>query len=422
MVGLMSQLKARHVNPTNYDRVTKFWTNLIDDYCKYERTCVVTCEELKKKFRRGAQIPSPLSTILQEMCRDGTIQSAEDLKRRSQGWLQWGMSFLNPASWLNGKNQEEFNKMRLVHIPTLKKLADDLLEFYKVEFEMADCPEVVGFDELRERSSNIIKDEECFEFVIDELTQRGEVSLGTTKSGDKVLKFKDQGSRGPAKFTDTDASVHEIRRSLSKLESEIKRLETREKSLQEEARLAVRKGDRKSALNILRRKKRAEKDLHDKDIQCQRLLSMLEQLVQTKQTREIIDIYKTSTQAFKASLARQGLTVENIDETIDSVQDVMDDYKEIEDALSEGIKMMPSAATIDEGELEAELNEILEGDKKAKEAASAKAEIENRVKVGQRVIDLNDLPEVPSHVPPKADKLNGKSLEERWRKLRETAQ
>lgn len=83
-------------------------------------------------------------------------------------------------------------------------------------------------------------------------------------------------------------------------------------SLQEEARLAVRKGDRKSALNILRRKKRAEKDLHDKDIQCQRLLSMLEQLVQTKQTRDIIDIYKTSTQAFKASLARQGLTVENV--------------------------------------------------------------------------------------------------------------
>lgn len=111
-----------------------------------------------------------------------------------------------------------------------------------------------------------------------------------------------------------------------------------------------------------------------------------------------------------------------VDETIDSVQDVMDDYKEIEDALSEGLRMMPSAATIDEGELEAELNEILEGDKKAKEAASAKAEIENRVKVGQRVIDLNDLPEVPSHVPPKADKLNGKSLEERWRRLRETAQ
>ena len=83
-------------------------------------------------------------------------------------------------------------------------------------------------------------------------------------------------------------------------------------SLQEEARLAVRKGDRKSALNILRRKKRVEKDLHDKDIQCQRLLSMLEQLVQTKQTRDIIDIYKTSTQAFKASLARQGLTVENV--------------------------------------------------------------------------------------------------------------
>lgn len=58
---------------------------------------------------------------------------------------------------------------------------------------MVDCPEVVGYDELRERASHLIKTDVCFELVIDELEQRGEVGLGTTKNGDKVLKFRVSG-------------------------------------------------------------------------------------------------------------------------------------------------------------------------------------------------------------------------------------
>lgn len=62
----------------------------------------------------------------------------------------------------------------------------------------------------------------------------------------------------------------------------------------------------------MKKKKRVEEEIAQKDKQYQNLLVMLQQVAQSKQTREIIDIYKESAAAFKAALNRQGLTVEKV--------------------------------------------------------------------------------------------------------------
>jgi len=64
-----------------------------------------------------------------------------------------------------------------------------LLRFYRNNYEMVDCPDIVGYNELQENASHII-DRDCFELVIIELVNMGEVSVGSSKDGDKVLKFK----------------------------------------------------------------------------------------------------------------------------------------------------------------------------------------------------------------------------------------
>lgn len=56
-------------------------------------------------------------------------------------------------------------------------------------YQLIDCPEVVDFKELKHNAQYIV-DPQSFDFVIDELTRRGEVSIGYTKKGDKILKFK----------------------------------------------------------------------------------------------------------------------------------------------------------------------------------------------------------------------------------------
>jgi molecular chaperone GrpE (heat shock protein) len=82
--------------------------------------------------------------------------------------------------------------------------------------------------------------------------------------------------------------------------------------LKDEARAAMLKKDKKTALQIMRKVALIRKSLADKDVQYQKLLGILEQLAQTKQTKEIIEGYKACSKAFKETLARQGLTSENV--------------------------------------------------------------------------------------------------------------
>lgn len=63
-------------------------------------------------------------------------------------------------------------------------------------------------------------------FVINVYLQ---VTIGSSKIGEEILKFRDNSVRGTIKWTESDASVHDMRRAMSKLEHEIKRLELKAK-------------------------------------------------------------------------------------------------------------------------------------------------------------------------------------------------
>lgn len=378
MRGLMSALKARQINPVNYDRTIDFWRNMIENYCAVQKKCVIGYEELREKFRRGNQLPAPLITVLEEMYRERNIVPADELCSPRQSWFSWGSSLVK-SSFLIGQ-KVDFKSVKLIHVPTLKIQAKELLSFYKVEYEMVDCAEVVDYYDFKLRSKKICSSE-CFDLVLDELMRQGEVTEGQSTNGERILKFKDQTSRGPAKFTAADASVHELRRTMTRIEQETKKVEQKLQKFTLEAKEAVRKGDKTAALAALRKKKRVEKELIDKDNQYQRLVQMLQQLADSKQTKEIMDVYKLGTEAYKNALQRQGLTLEKVDETMESLHDAVNEANDIDEALREGVRQLPTPSNaIDESALEDELKELLreEGPEKERER-------------------LPNLPEVPSH-------------------------
>lgn len=61
---------------------------------------------------------------------------------------------------------------------------------------MVDCPEVVEYNELKTRCGNTVCDPSCFDYVLDELMRQGEVAETIAETGEKLLKFKDQTSKG----------------------------------------------------------------------------------------------------------------------------------------------------------------------------------------------------------------------------------
>lgn len=80
---------------------------------------------------------------------------------------------------------------------------------------------------MKTRARHIIANDDTFEFVVEQLIKWGDVSQGISKAGERVLKFAEN-TNIPAQFTETDASIHDIRRAMSKVETELKRLENKE--------------------------------------------------------------------------------------------------------------------------------------------------------------------------------------------------
>ncbi|VDN58541.1 unnamed protein product [Dracunculus medinensis] len=398
MAGLMAMNKARAINPYDFDRKIKFWTEVIGKSCEEEKDCTISLERLKKRFRRGDQIPGCLEDTISSMIKDGELMRLEDFKGRDQSWVQWGYSRIIGTFW-GGESRQT---VEYVHLPTIRKQAKNIIEFYHSDFigEEDDMSnEIVGLNEFRARCSHLVADDRVFQLIIMELVHQGELTIGLSKVGEKVLKFRNGSIRGPIQWTESDAGLHDMRRAMSKLEREIKRLEEKAKIAEENARLCIRKGERNKAAHHLRQKKRALSEMNAKDVQYQKLLDMLYQLGQTRQNKQIIDAYKAGADAFKATLHRQGIDPNKIDETMDSIHDAMVTAEEIHEAISSGV---PSNSNLDK-ELEAELNSIL-----------ADSGSSNSL--------LNGLPEVPSDEPEIFEnEFVSETLARRLRKLRETS-
>uniref|UniRef100_A0A914YC13 Charged multivesicular body protein 7 n=1 Tax=Panagrolaimus superbus TaxID=310955 RepID=A0A914YC13_9BILA len=408
--GMFAYMKPRHVDPLQFDKKVAFWSQCISRFCETSKSCVIDFTELRQRFRREDLIAAPLESVMIEMYKKGDLQTEEDLLKKSQGWVSW------VSSLVTGGNAPDVKTQSLIHLPTIAKLAVQLRNYHKeLAEEYDDTPEIISYRELRNKTQHIIKDELSFDLVINHLKKCGDMSEGNSK-GERILKFKDQQSRSPGKFTAADASVHDIRSAMRNLETEIRRLEEKEKQLKESAKQALQSKNRMKAKNIILKKKLIEKEMEKKDGQYQQLLNMLTKISETRQTAEVLDAYRLGNQAFKDALGRQGLSVDTIDKTIDSIHETMDDFKEINEAISTGF--VPAEQRINDAELEDELNEMLEADQIA--------DRNNSVKINKNIINISSLPEVPTFGLPSTSNASSldslsESLEYRMKRLREQA-
>ncbi|CAJ0944851.1 unnamed protein product, partial [Mesorhabditis belari] len=407
MSGLMSMIKSRQVNPVDYDRKIRFWRGMIESGCYGEKDALLTVDSLKKRFRRGDLVPSSLPIVIEDMINTGDIITLDEWKEKHSSWLGWGFSkMMRTGSWFMGASEPG---QRYLHLPTVKKQAEDLLELYSREFgDEVDCTgEVVAWTDLFERAGSVVDSEENFEIVLQFLSDSGDVMVGNARNGEKVLKFKGRRDSGPARFTEADASVHDIRKAMLRLDKEISALEAKAKKLDQDTRAALRSGEKVKATNLLRQKKQADKSLADKDVQYSKLLSMLHQIGSTK---DVLQAYKAGTSAFKANLERHGLSPEKIDATMDEVQEAAEEFHDITDAMSQGIAGI--RAGVQDEELERELEELMSGQKtpeKPIRELDLPSVPQNRLGLSQEDSEVE--PRTPAQM----------SLEERLRKLRQMA-
>jgi len=343
----------------DYERKMQFWTEIISTSCKHLGDPVINLAKMKTRCRRRDQIAAPLPTVLQEMHRTKQIQPVSEIMAGSD-WFSWGYSLVSSSvSWLLGSGtQTEENGIDFVHLDTLKMLADKVLKVHgEQEPEADDASNLVEYCTLRDQCQKHFATQQAFDLALQYLLSQGHISVHKASTGEKIIKFREERENGPVRSTETDTNIHDVRKAMSKLEKEVSRLEDTAKRCEQDARTALRAGNKGKAKNMLRQKQLVMKQLTDKDNQYGHLLQMLHQLGQSRQNKQVLDAYKSGVQAFKRNLDRHGMSTEKIDETMDEVQDAMADFEELSHALSSG---GPHRDTSDMDELEKELAELIE--------------------------------------------------------------
>ncbi len=152
---------------------------------------------------------------------------------------------------------------------------------------------------------------------------------------------------------DPEESKSQISNDIDRLETKNREYEEKCDQLTKEARIHVKKKNRKKAMMCLKRKKLIQKSIQ---INASKITN-LEQLDMKIEEAKFNKSHFETNKSFLSTLStiNGGLKVDDILDTVDDIKDAIDDQEEITNALS---TPLGQEVDIDEGELEDELAEL----------------------------------------------------------------
>lgn len=152
--------------------------------------------------------------------------------------------------------------------------------------------------------------------------------------------------------------------TLDKLNETLEMLEKKEKVLQKKASGEVEKAkeftrakNKRAAIQCLKRKRLYEQQIEQLGNFQLRIHDQMIMLEGAKATTETVDALRTGAAAMKAM--QKATNIDDVDKTMDEINEQTENMKQIQEALSTPIG---AAADFDEDELEAELEELEEAE------------------------------------------------------------
>ncbi|RFU73980.1 snf7 [Trichoderma arundinaceum] len=197
-----------------------------------------------------------------------------------------------------------------------------------------------------------------------------------------------RGSGEARGITEEDASIASIKELTSSLEHQVGLLNKRIDELDQEARSAVLRKNRVTALAALKSKKRAESSLSTRYATLNQLEEVASKLQQASDQVQLVKIMESSASALKSLNAQIG-GAERAESTMDRLREQMSATDELSAILAE-----PTGMVLDEEEIDEEL-EALEMEQKKEEEEKQRRKEEAR-EAAEAMKALDGLPSIPT--------------------------
>ncbi|PON21277.1 hypothetical protein TGAM01_v209868 [Trichoderma gamsii] len=189
-------------------------------------------------------------------------------------------------------------------------------------------------------------------------------------------------------ITEEDASIASIKELMDSLEHQVDLLDKRVEELDQEAKNAVLRKNRVTALAALKSKKRAESSLSTRYATLSQLEEVASRLQQASDQVQLVKVMESSASALQSLNAQIGSS-EKVGTTMDHLREQMSATDELTAILSE-----PTGDVVDEAEIDDELK-ALEMEQKKEEEEKQRRKEEAR-EAARAKKELDELPSVPT--------------------------
>nr|AVP12664.1 charged multivesicular body protein 7 [Testudinalia testudinalis] len=362
MAVLFAAFRDKSLNPHSWNQKMNFWKTLITKKCKQKGTCSLSLDNLASTFERKGKSPKCLDLVVQEMIRLKKLRNLSDIEASgsSKGWLSWSLSVVKkPISWSFSRllGSPNTNTEKLVYLPDLlqDKCNELLRQHYRcIEHDISD--HILELEELKSKYQQLFPTDIDLHVVLQQLQTDRKILLQQINDKEALVKFCKEGEKEVKPIEDIELSLYNIIKVQRDLEKQIESLSEKCDSHTQDAKVYVREGKKKMALQCLRRRKAVGKVIDKKSHSLDILHTMLLKIQDAANNEMVLKAYKAGVSALKST--SQTVNIDKVENVMDDLQEVLEDQDEINRTLSAGEITLDDSSVADlESELDAMLNE-----------------------------------------------------------------
>ncbi|KAI8792775.1 charged multivesicular body protein 7 [Biomphalaria glabrata] len=379
---LYSPFREKSLNPTSWNRKLKFWENLLSGMALEQGLVTFDLDALPKMFERKGLTPKCLDTVIAELIKSGRVRSIENYST-SSSWLSWGFETLikQPVVWgvshLVGPSKPKSSIY--VWPEVVKNLAEQLAQQHEKNVYAGLTTNLISMSDLRTSCFSMIPNDQDFEIILVQLEREKKIVV-ETKNKEKVVKFCKKEENSVEPITELELQVYQIQKTAKGLEKEISKCSTEIESLIDEAKRYIREGSKFKAKKSLKKKNGMLKLMEKKSSTLENLYGILEKIQDASTNEMVVKACESGLAALKSLNAETNL--EKAEAVLDNLQEAVENQDDIAHTL--GSLNLGEDSMED---LESELLELIKDDNQVVQHDSGK------------ISSLDDLPDVPSHVP-----------------------
>ncbi|XP_043266697.1 charged multivesicular body protein 7 [Venturia canescens] len=392
MNALFAEFRNRSVNSQDWDSKYKFWEKLISDWLSSKQRCIFSVADLKVTFKRNGRTPLCLTTVAEELLRNGEIISeTQFLKDSSSGWTAWAIDTMikKPMVWSFSKLKNYIVKdvidvdAKYIHMKTLKELANLILSTINEDNDnvLLSLSQITKNCIQKSGNTNITETNVKMALLwlrrSNRATFRGEIFQ---ESNEFLVKISINGVK---EVSEAEQGLFKLMEQEKFLIKNIERLETERYATLIKAKTSLANGMRELAKTCIRKRQEIDKTIEKRAAALQNVQTLIARIQDANSNTDILAAYKTGSNILK-SYENIGLNEQNVTNTMDDISEAVGELADLQDIISTTIGTRDTDL-----ELEEELRDLLE---------TSPANIKPREKGNNILPDLSNLPDLQSEL------------------------